>query len=191
MRGDRRDQEFRNGMPFFGGSLWLDLLNTTPMDGAVPRDLIDNDAGLRAWLDGAEITSETADREALRDFRERLREAFEQLRAAQPLSPELLAGINARLRKIALRFELVEDGGALRLSERLESSEGGAEGIVAVDFARFSCDHEPERLKHCANPACTMVFYDRGKNNSRRWCSMNLCGNRDKVARYRARQAGG
>jgi len=32
------------------------------------------------------------------------------------------------------------------------------------------------------------VFYDGGKNNTRRWCSMNLCGNRDKVARYRARR---
>jgi predicted RNA-binding Zn ribbon-like protein len=34
-----------------------------------------------------------------------------------------------------------------------------------------------------------MVFYDRGKNSRRRWCSSAVCGNRDKVANYRARKA--
>ncbi|WP_368860397.1 CGNR zinc finger domain-containing protein, partial [Klebsiella pneumoniae] len=28
-----------------------------------------------------------------------------------------------------------------------------------------------------------------GKNNRRRWCTMALCGNRDKVAQYRGRKA--
>jgi predicted RNA-binding Zn ribbon-like protein len=47
------------------------------------------------------------------------------------------------------------------------------------------------RIRPCENPACSLWFYDRSKTNRRRWCSMSLCGNRAKVAAYRARQRGG
>ncbi len=46
-------------------------------------------------------------------------------------------------------------------------------------------------LKRCANPTCTMVFYDTGKNSTRRWCRMSICGNHDKVARYRSHKSDG
>src|SRR3546814_10967093 len=65
-----------------------------------------------------------------------------------------------------------------------------AAAAIAEDYARFVCDYEPARLKPCANPTCTMVFYDTGRNNTRRWCTMSICGNRDTVARYRSRRGG-
>jgi predicted RNA-binding Zn ribbon-like protein len=46
------------------------------------------------------------------------------------------------------------------------------------------------RIRPCENPACSLWFYDRSKTNRRRWCSMAWCGNRAKVAAYRARQRG-
>ena len=61
---------------------------------------------------------------------------------------------------------------------------------VAWDFAHFLKTFDRERMRHCDNPACTMHFYDIGKNNRRRWCSMSACGNRDKIAQYRARKTG-
>jgi predicted RNA-binding Zn ribbon-like protein len=45
------------------------------------------------------------------------------------------------------------------------------------------------RFKAC--PACGWVFYDRSKNRSGRWCSMNACGGRAKVAAFRGRQLEG
>jgi len=44
---------------------------------------------------------------------------------------------------------------------------------------------EPRRLKQCANPGCDLLFYDETRNASRRWCSVSLCGNRLKQARFR------
>lgn len=41
-----------------------------------------------------------------------------------------------------------------------------------------------DRLRCCANPACGWFFIDGSKNNSRRWCSMNECGDRAKSKRY-------
>jgi predicted RNA-binding Zn ribbon-like protein len=42
------------------------------------------------------------------------------------------------------------------------------------------------QVKEC--PACGWLFLDISKNQSRRWCSMNTCGARDKMRRYHKRQ---
>ena len=56
--------------------------------------------------------------------------------------------------------------------------------IAAVDLLRFG---PLDRLKMCA--VCRWLFLDASRNHSRRWCSMNECGGRLKMKRYRARRA--
>ena len=46
---------------------------------------------------------------------------------------------------------------------------------------------EWDRLRECSSPTCTSVFYDRSKNRSGKWCSMQSCGNRNKVRNFRER----
>jgi predicted RNA-binding Zn ribbon-like protein len=46
------------------------------------------------------------------------------------------------------------------------------------------------RLKVCPDDDCAWAFYDESRNRSRRWCSMNACGNRNKVRAYRDRLGG-
>ena len=59
--------------------------------------------------------------------------------------------------------------------------------VVAIAFlAAF--DGSLEHLKLCAGEDCRSVFYDRSKNQSARWCSMSVCGNRAKVRAWRDRQ---
>jgi predicted RNA-binding Zn ribbon-like protein len=45
------------------------------------------------------------------------------------------------------------------------------------------------RLKACHAETCRWVYYDRSRNESRRWCSMEICGNRSKARSYRVRRA--
>lgn len=45
-----------------------------------------------------------------------------------------------------------------------------------------------DRLKACSRESCQWAFYDRSRNRSARWCSMQVCGNRTKTRAYRARQ---
>lgn len=45
-----------------------------------------------------------------------------------------------------------------------------------------------KRLKICAAPDCRWVFYDTSRSGAARWCSMRVCGNRDKTRAYRQRQ---
>jgi predicted RNA-binding Zn ribbon-like protein len=46
------------------------------------------------------------------------------------------------------------------------------------------------RLKICPADDCAWVFYDESRNRSRRWCSMDVCGNRSKLRAYRTRHGG-
>jgi predicted RNA-binding Zn ribbon-like protein len=43
------------------------------------------------------------------------------------------------------------------------------------------------RLRACRRDTCKFAYYDRSKNGSRAWCSMAVCGNREKAHRRRAR----
>ena len=50
----------------------------------------------------------------------------------------------------------------------------------------FSEGADWNRARKCGH--CVLHFYDTSKKGTRRWCSMQLCGNRIKVAAYAARQ---
>ena len=59
---------------------------------------------------------------------------------------------------------------------------------VAEAIADLLIDEHLELIRNCEGPACPLWFYDRTKNHQRRWCVMEVCGNRAKAAAYRARK---
>jgi predicted RNA-binding Zn ribbon-like protein len=44
------------------------------------------------------------------------------------------------------------------------------------------------RLKRCQGSRCALLFVDTSRSGRRRWCSMERCGNRAKVAAHRRRR---
>ena len=179
--------DFRDGVPFLGGRQWIDLVNTRPALGTPPTpvDLIGTPAEFARWTALAGLPA-PADGDHGRAHE--LRAAFDALFATLGTGgiPDAIPKpVERALADARFRLDFRREATGFQARERLI---GGPVEALAVDFARFACDYEPARLKRCANPDCTMVFYDRGKNNRRRWCTMSLCGNRDKVARFRSRQ---
>ena len=57
---------------------------------------------------------------------------------------------------------------------------------IAIAVAELLSDVSPGRLRKCE--ACILHFLDTSKRGSRRWCSMNICGNKIKVAAYQQRK---
>jgi predicted RNA-binding Zn ribbon-like protein len=53
---------------------------------------------------------------------------------------------------------------------------------IINSFVDLVTSKNPKRIKQCSN--CGWVFVDNSKNNSRRWCSMEICGNRVKARRF-------
>ena len=75
-----------------------------------------------------------------------------------------------------------------RLVPTAEGVQGAIGRLVGVAFMA-ELDGSWHRFRLCADPTCTTVFYDRSKNHSARWCSMQTCGNRNKVRAFRERHA--
>ncbi len=62
----------------------------------------------------------------------------------------------------------------------------GALAHIARKSAEFVTGSELARVHSCAG--CTLLFIDHSRPGTRRWCSMERCGNRDKTARYRQKR---
>jgi hypothetical protein len=61
--------------------------------------------------------------------------------------------------------------------------------ILARDAEKLLCSDEATRIRICSAEDCGWVFLDGSKNGSRRWCSMQLCGNREKTTRHKTKIA--
>ena len=58
---------------------------------------------------------------------------------------------------------------------------------VAELIAELLSHADFDLVRHCEGGQCVLWFYDRTKAHRRRWCSSQSCGNRAKVAAFRAR----
>ncbi len=58
---------------------------------------------------------------------------------------------------------------------------------VARAAADLMVSPEARRVRMCADERCGWLFVDTTRNRSRRWCSMESCGNRNKARRHYAR----
>jgi predicted RNA-binding Zn ribbon-like protein len=60
---------------------------------------------------------------------------------------------------------------------------------VARSAAELLTSEDLDRVGQCADDrGCGYLFVDTSRNRSRRWCSMETCGNRAKVLQHRKRQ---
>lgn len=67
----------------------------------------------------------------------------------------------------------------------------GFEARLLLAVERLQAEGAWPRVKACPDPECEWAFFDGSRNRSRTWCSMDVCGNRDKTRRYRQRKGGG
>jgi len=60
---------------------------------------------------------------------------------------------------------------------------------IALSAADLLTSGNRDRIRACAGQGCDWLFLDTSRNHSRRWCSMDECGNRSKARRFYARSA--
>jgi len=63
---------------------------------------------------------------------------------------------------------------------------GALVAVIAAARAAGTWD----RLKACRQETCGWLFYDVSRNRSSSWCSMQVCGGREKSRAYRRRRSG-
>jgi len=204
MRGRvERERGWVDGFLFVGNQTALDLLNTKLVKDGEPLELLPDSMALERWLIAADILP---DKEAqalarrwrgsrevgrflseLLAFRERLRAAVLRLEAGKTVPAEIIAELNRHLLQHPVRHALSLKGRRVERGVVLEPrSPQELWAPIAAVAAELLADVEPSRVRKC--DSCVAHFLDVSKKGSRRWCSMNLCGNKLKVAAYQRRQ---
>ncbi len=129
-----------------------------------------------------------ADVDLLMRLRGLLRELVDVISEGREPSRSLVRRLNQFLDMCGVRHRLAAHTEGLALEFVADETDARAiAGAVALDTAQFLSSGDLRRLKQCDNDGCRWVFYDATKNVSKRWCDSNLCGNVDKVRRYRER----
>jgi predicted RNA-binding Zn ribbon-like protein len=165
-----------------------ELVNTRDVEAGT--DAIETPAGLRSWLAErslapADLRPTGEDIARMAGFREGLRSLL-RANTGGTVDPEQLRSLN-RAGRGGLRVRFDEDGGAA-LEPQLEEPIGAAVGVIVAIVFTAIADGTFDRLKACPGRDCGWAFYDLSKNRSARWCSMAVCGSREKVRAHRARQ---
>lgn len=166
--------------------LIVDFVNSLELRPRVEQ--LGSPAELDAWFRGHGIADDAATDDDLRDAVE-LREALRTLLAAQNEVPGDVDGAAATLDRLARRADLAVrfTAAGLHIEPCSDVCSGGL-GRILADVASAMADGTWQRMKACRADDCLWAFYDAAKNQSRAWCSMRSCGNRQKVRAYRARQ---
>lgn len=60
---------------------------------------------------------------------------------------------------------------------------------IAIAMADVVCDEDFAHVKKCEGARCTLIFADHTRTHRRRWCSMSVCGNREKQKTSRSRKS--
>ncbi|MGW5066526.1 CGNR zinc finger domain-containing protein [Streptomyces cyaneofuscatus] len=197
---------------FDSGRICLDLVATGPAGGTPrAREQLDGPGRLADWLTAARLVPpgtalSALDATWLARFRQ-LRADVDRLMSAQ------LALTDSGVDPSAAQLGRPDDGNALdRVNSlaaeappgpravrgeggalvRTLSAEPGCAGLLAV-VARDAVDLLTDpvargALRRCAGGACHRLYLDTSRGGRRRWCSGEVCGNRERVARHRRRR---
>ena len=192
--------EARQPFLFVGNHLALDFVNTQMIVKGTPTDLLESFEDLVSWVVEAKLLSKSEaesigaelDREetiSLLEQAKRLRTTLrllaERIATRKAIPDSVIAVLNEilslrpgypQLVRTKKGFERHFHSPAAQPQTLLVPiAEAASDLLCLIDFAL---------IKKCANAACILYFYDTTKNHRRNWCSMQLCGNRMKVAAF-------
>ncbi len=143
---------------------------------------------LRRLVDDAPDQANQAYRRGI-DLREAIYRIFSMGYAGQPVQAEDLDLLNAAVREAGGNQMLVPTAGGFAWQWAPETD---GVNLILWPVARAAASLLTSELaglvRECEDDrGCGYLFIDHSKNHSRRWCSMESCGNRAKARRHYAR----
>ena len=175
----------------------LDFLNTIAAPEGAPIDVLQSDADVLYWLEKAGLA--TTEKPAqyrpgsllttARNLRETIRPLILKRKSGRRID---VAALNAFLTHASSYPQLISTVSGLHI-ERHRFARAPEEILapIAESAAEFLATADFSLVRACEGKDCILWFYDRTKSHRRRWCSMQICGNRHKVESFRERQRAG
>jgi len=188
-------------LPLLGGRLSVDFVNAAPPNAGLSweqlihflnsTNIVSTERGVQLLgLPQADPQAAEALLVKARRLGLALRKVFTAMHRKQRLAGEWIEPINEILRITEGHDELVGQDGTWAIE--FVAREGGLDWLLAAvarSGAEIIAEGARARLRICANPHCGLFFYDDSRTRLRRWCSMAVCGNRNKVAAFARKHA--
>lgn len=194
---------------YVSNRLCLDFVNTVSWRGSEePRELLTDYNTLVRWSRGAGILNPAQAADLRRQARSDPERAEAVVAQARELREALYRNVTAWCRRTPVRkgdlglvnraLERAPERRAIRRRGRsfgwdVETDHRPLDHLlwpVSWSAADLLIHDDPARIKSCADSRCAWLFYDTSRNRSRRWCSMEDCGNRAKARRHYRRARG-
>src|SRR5258708_312849 len=198
------DSDWRDGFLFVGNHLALDFLNTRPVQNGESVGLLSDFSALLRWFQAAGLLSsrkmanlqrQTGESvagwrtlDAMRQFREKLRKEILAWEGGADLHRATVDELNRLMAAHPMHSKLQATGNVLSVEPWFEPQH--PEDLfapLAQGVANLFAEADRNRVRKCGQ--CVLHFYDTSKKGMRRWCSMQLCGNRLNAARRRSGDA--
>lgn len=166
--------------PLVGGSLSLDLMNTTWQQGQASFDWLDDPLAVVEFSARNGQSIELGDVDATRSALVAMRDLIGRLLVADDgVSAALRADVDRALATTIVSFD--PDASAVKVAGAHDSDHVAVAALL--DVIELLADR-PDRVRTCDHDGCSLWFVDTSKAGRRRWCSMQACGNRTKSKRH-------
>lgn len=179
--------------PLITQNLSLDLVNTEIISYDKRHDLIQSVNHLMEWFDKMGETApflhsftlqqvqehDSLVLQRIHQFRAELRKHFERIAEGSEPSQAFIPFLQDQIAAAPFSYQIIDDTLARIPNGTLDQS---ILSLIAYDALWLIHTKEIQQLKRCANEKCILLFLD--KTGRRKWCSMKICGNRQKVSRH-------
>jgi len=184
-----------------GGAPCLDFTNTVDWRGrAQPEESLTDYGDLIEWSRAAGVLDDAEAEELLRqgamsprhaesiylrgiELRETIYRVFSAAcEDAEPVEADLET-LNRVLSEALSHTRLGIHGGAYAMEYDSKPPEYVL-WRLAASASELLTSEDVDRVKRCASDGCGWLFLNTSRNRSRKWCSMESCGNRMKARRH-------
>jgi predicted RNA-binding Zn ribbon-like protein len=186
-----------------GGALCLDFANTIHEYGAVdPREELQNfqdlisfeqQAGAITEKEAATFSSRASNSPqmanktlaAAKEFRRSLYRTFSAIAKGKDPSSSDLAYLNQQIPRVLQNLQIQKKAHDVVWSWKKDHiSLDPVLWPIVRSTVELLTSHQRALVRECEGEDCTWLFLDHSKNRTRRWCDMDICGNRAKWHRY-------
>lgn len=180
-------------LPLVGGALALDFCNTeSDREGPQHQDHLRAPEHLQAWADHVGLAVGTLPATALpraRALRAAIHAALSAVALGAPPPEAALALLATEHAACLARARLAPDATALAWHwDAAREPAAALLGPIALSAVALLTAPQNGRLRQCAGRQCGWLFRDATRNGGRRWCEMEVCGNRAKQRRKRGKE---
>jgi predicted RNA-binding Zn ribbon-like protein len=102
-------------------------------------------------------------------------------------APRTMSWINRYLAASPPMWQLRCTGAGVEMHVTWDADWTGVIAAILTSYGRLLENGTIDRVRECANPHCTWMFYDQSRNATRRWCDPQACGNLHNVHAHRER----